>query len=218
MSQSSHHNTIRQRAIALAAMTQAVYLVDGIARKGISDADDCQTMISSLFADLSRPDMDALQLYGGTAKLQTGLRICSSLLSGNELPQNKALMTYSAGLLTLERKVAKDEALRQTLGSGMQRITGQRQYFGDAMHPNIIAAIADLYGDTISTLKPRILVRGKTEYLSQQANTRRVRALLMSGLRAAHIWHQHGGGHLNLMFRRKALVREMDRMIQDRED
>jgi len=91
----------------------------------------------------------------------------------------------------------------------MQRITQQRQYFGDAMHTNIIAAIADLYGETLSTMKPRIIVRGKSEHLSQSCNTERVRTLLMAGLRAAHLWHQHGGGHMSLLLRRKALLREL---------
>jgi len=124
------------------------------------------------------------------------------------------LMTYSAGLLSLERKIAKDAAIRQTLGSGMQRITHQKLYFGDAMHSNIIAAIADLYGETISTMTPRIIVKGKSAHLSQQANTRRVRALLMAGLRAAHLWHAQGGSHINLMFRRKALIREMEILLE----
>jgi len=213
MSQTPHHSIISQRATALAAMTQAVYLVDSIARKGMADADDCRTMMTSLFSDQAQPDHDVAQLYDGIANLHTGLRICSSMLKGNNLPQNKALMSYSAGLLALERRLTKEGAIRQTLATGMQRIANQRQYFGDAMHPSVMAAIADLYGETISTMKPRIIVRGKSEHLGQQANTRRVRALLMAGLRAAHLWHTHGGGHLNLLIRRNTLAKEMDKML-----
>ncbi|MDX8405646.1 MAG: high frequency lysogenization protein HflD [Mariprofundus sp.] len=212
MSKSTVHSTIQQRAIALAAMTQAVYLVDSIARKGLADAESCRTMMDSLFKDPSAAHMDTAQLYGGTIHLHTGLRICSDMLKGDNLPQNKTLMTYSAGLMALERKLARNSVIRQQLATGMQRINSQHHYFGDAMHPSIIGAIAELYGETISTMKPRIIVRGKSEHLAQQANTRRVRALLMTGLRAAHLWHQYGGSHLNLMFRRNALVREMEKM------
>jgi len=32
----------------------------------------------------------------------------------------------------------------------------------------------------------------------------------MTGLRAAHLWHQHGGGHISLLLRRKATMRELE--------
>jgi len=211
MSNSTYNNIIHERATALAALTQAAYLVDSIARKGVADAGDCRTLIESMFNDA--PPVVA-QIYGGITPLHTGLRICSSMLQGDSLAESKPLMTYAAGLLALERKLEKNTSVRQQLGSGMQRIASQRQYFGDAMHPNVIAAIADLYGETISHMKPRIIVRGKSEHLGQQANTRRVRALLMAGLRAAHLWHQHGGTHWSLLLRRNALAKEMQAMLQ----
>jgi len=121
-------------------------------------------------------------------------------------------MTYSAGLLSLDRRLAKDAVLRNHLGEGIRRITKQHRYFGDAMHTSVVAAIADLYGETISTMKPRIIVRGKSEHLRQPANTQRVRALLLAGLRAAHLWHSHGGGHMTLLIRRKALLHEVEQL------
>ncbi len=218
----SHSSALNQRVIALAAMTQAVYLVNNIARKGTADTEDCRVLMESIFADAPNSDNNShddsdnnahqtvADLYGGIDKLNTGLRICSQLLRGEKIPDAKDLMLYSAGLITLERRLGKKEATRQQLAGGMQRISQQRQYFGDAMHHNVIAAIADLYGNTISNMKPRIIVRGKSEHLSQSVHTQRVRALLMTGLRAAHLWHQHGGGHLNLLLRRKALLRELE--------
>jgi len=208
---SSHVTSLSQRATALAAMTQAIYLVNGIARKGAADTEDCRVMMESIFSDASdRPNHTVLDMYGGVQHLDTGIRICMKLLQGEKLPEAKDLMLYSAGLTALERRLAKDTDMCQKLADGMQRIGNQRQYFGDAMHNNVIAAIADLYGSTISTMKPRIIVRGKPEFLSQTNHTQRVRALLMSGLRAAHLWHQYGGGHLSLLLRRKALLRELE--------
>lgn len=196
------------RAIALAALVQAVYLVDCIARKGLADAEDCRTCLESLFT-AAPAGHSPLSIYGDAHQLRTGLRICSDILSGKDIDRAKVIMTYTSALFTLERRLAKQGAMLQQLSAGMDRISKQRQYFGDAMHSNIIAAIADLYGSTISTIKPRIIVRGKTEHLGQAANTHRVRALLLAALRAAHIWHNHGGGHVTLLFRRKALLREI---------
>ncbi|MBN4073466.1 high frequency lysogenization protein HflD [Mariprofundus ferrooxydans] len=211
----SHSSALSQRVIALAAMTQAIYLVNGIARKGTADTEDCRVMMESIFADgLESPNhgrhQSVADLYGGLHHLDTGLRICSKLLQGEKIADAKDLMIYSVGLIALENRLRKNAPMRQKLADGMQRISHQRQYFGDAMHHNVTAAIADLYGSTISTMKPRIIVRGKTEHLSQSVHTQRVRALLMAGLRAAHLWHQHGGGHLNLLLRRKALLRELE--------
>jgi len=210
----SPYSALHQRAIALAAMTQAIYLVNSIARKGVADTEDCRVLMESIFADSSdshdQTHQSIADLYGGVHCLKTGLRICSALLRGEKIPDAKNLMIYSASLITLQRKLSKNDPMCQQLADGMQRITHQRQYFGDAMHHNVIAAIADLYGSTISSMKPRIIVRGKSEHLSQSTHTQRVRALLMAGLRAAHLWHQHGGSHLNLLLRRKALLRELE--------
>ncbi len=207
---SSHNTAISQRAAALAALTQAVYLVDAIARKGIVDAEDCKVLLESLFVDAHGGSHAVCAMYGGAAGLNTGVRRCIELLQGGSLPHAKVLLMYSGALMRLERRLAKNPAVRRRLADGMQRISNQKQYFGDAMHSNVIAAIADLYGETISHINPRIIVRGKSEYLSQTANTQRVRALLMAGLRAAHLWRKHGGGHISLLLRRKALLRELE--------
>lgn len=211
MSTSSHSTPLNQRAIALAALTQAVYLVDCIARKGLADAEDFRVMTDSIFAD-SSANQSVASLYGDIAHLNTGLRLSIKILRGDSVPQAKALMAYSAGLLSVERRLSKNREVRQKLADGMIRVGKQRQYFGDAVHVNIIAAIADLYGETISTIKPRIIVHGKSEYLSQDINTQRVRTLLMAGLRAAHIWHKHGGGHISLLIKRKALLHELEQL------
>jgi high frequency lysogenization protein len=208
---SSHLTPLNQRVTALAALMQAVYLVDCIARKGLADAEDFRVMTDSIFADPSA-NHSVANLYGGIAYLNTGLRLSIKILSGDPLPQTKALMAYSASLLSLELRLSRNKDIHRKLVDGMIRIGKQRQYFGDAAHTNIVAAIAELYGETISTIKPRIIVRGKSEYLSQNVNTQRVRTLLMAGLRAAHIWHKHGGGHLSLLIRRKILLHELEQL------
>ena len=211
----SHISEIRQRTTAIAALTQSVYLVDRIARKGVVDSEDFRVLMESLFLD-AHAAASVAELYRGTAALKTGARVAIQMLDGRQhVEQMKALMVYSAGLITLEKRLRKNDQVRHQLAEGMQRIAQQQHYFGDALHSNVIAAVADLYGETISNMKPRIIVRGKSEFLGQSANTQRVRALLMAGLRAAHLWHQHGGNHFNLLFRRRALLRELDTMMRE---
>jgi len=198
------------RATALAAMVQAASMVERIARTGLCDVDDFNAIIQSLFAENSENIAD---IYGGIHHLQTGLHTSEKLLSGTQLEHAKPLMTYAAGLIALEKKLGKKKDMLAAIGDGMVRINKQSEYFGSINHESVIGGIADLYGNTISTLKPSIIVRGKPEHLKQGANTNRVRALLLAGIRAAHLWHKHGGGHLRLLVGRKKLHQETEKLI-----
>jgi len=64
-------------------------------------------------------------------------------------------------------------------------------------------------------MSPRIIVHGKPELLSQSNHTNRVRALLFSGIRAAHLWRTHGGSHFHLLLRRRSLSREARQLLHD---
>lgn len=200
------------RAAALAAIVQTASLVESIARNGSCDAEDFETMIQSLFASNSD---HVGSTYGGVYHLRSGLHLSAKLLTGTNLEQAKPLLAYAAGLIALEKKLSKNRAMLASIGEGMERIKKQADYFGSQTHDSVIGGIADLYGNSISTLKPSIIVRGKPEHLKQSNNTNKVRALLLSGIRAAHFWHQHGGGHLRLLIGRKKLHQQTLKLIEE---
>jgi len=209
----NNHNILHDRVLALAAMVQCAHIVGGIARRGIADAVEIETCISSIFASSgSTPE----QIYGGIAKLRTGLITLSRLLHGEDMKdvqRTKELMAYTAAMMTLERKLARNPDMLKKLAEGMRRIEKQSEYFKGVMHDNVIAAISDLYGETISTMKPRIIVRGKSDYLRHSGNTNKVRALLLAGIRGAHLWRIHGGSHLQLLLRRRALGKKATELL-----
>jgi len=208
MSQTQHAHA---RIIALAALMQAAKSVDDIARKGNCDSHDFHTLIASLFADSSAsPDA----IFGGQKNLRTGLLLAKKLLSGENIEQAKTAMSYTAGMIAVEKRLKKQNDMLQHIGNSMARIKKQREYFGSTTHESVIGGIADLYGETISTLKPRIIVHGKPELLRQSANTNKVRALLFSGVRAAHIWQQYKGGHFRLLFGRKKLIQSIEQALK----
>jgi len=209
----SHHYTpLRNRMLALAAMVQAARLVQSIARKGIGDEVELTCAIDSILAVPGKEHLHAGHLYPEPRQLRTGLILLQRLLSGEvvgaDMKETRELMTYCSDLVSLERKLAHDKKMLARLGEGVARIRKQRDYFG-SMHDNVIAAVAGLYGETISTLTPRIIVHGKPEHLSQGSNTNKVRALLFAGIRAAHLWRVHGGNRLYLLLRRRKLGREV---------
>jgi len=209
----SRKHILQGRAIALAALVQAARLVDDIARKGNCDAEDFHTLVASLFR--CRSD-DPAALYGEIGKLRVGLKLCSQILSGGDLDRTKIIMGYVAGLMALEKKLSGQPKMLAGIGDGIERIRRQADYFGSHAHESVVANLAALYGETLSTLTPRIIVRGKQEYLRHSSNTERVRAVLFAGIRAAHLWREHGGSRLTLLLQRKALLQECDELLAGR--
>ncbi|MDQ6963599.1 MAG: DUF489 family protein [Mariprofundales bacterium] len=193
-----------QRVSALAAILQPVALVHGIARTGRCDPAPLTHTLATLFA---KGD-NALALYGNSSRhLDEGLKMIERLFDGNISHDDaKPMLTYSATLINLEKQLRHQDEMLATIASGLERIQKQVDYFEDVTHNSVVASIAELYGNTISQLKPRVVVRGRSEYMRQSANTNRVRALLLAALRAVHCWHRAGGNHLRLLLGRRALL------------
>jgi len=193
---------ITQRAIALAGITQAAFLVQNIARRGAVSEPEMQVLIKSLFVENAE---NALALYGSADRVGNGLRIAHTMLSGGAIEQSKELMTYVVQLMALERRLAKRPEMLAHIANGLKHTRTQVQHFS-LTHESVLANLADMYGQTVSLLSPRIVVRGKPIYLKQKHNTERVRALLLTGIRAAHQWRRHGGRWWHVLIARKRMA------------
>ena len=80
-------------------------------------------------------------------------------------------------------------------------------------HSNVVAKLADVYRKSISTLGPKIVIRGEQSILSNPDNAARIRALLLAGIRAVILWRQAGGTRWRLLFERKAILSEVDQIL-----
>ncbi len=194
------------RAVALAGLYQAAALVRSIARRGQADPMDFETCLESLFKIDATSSED---VYGGTHKLQNGLRILTEQLRN---PRDMELTRYVVALLVLERKLSHRPRLLKAIRQGIEGAESQRQYF-NLTHDNVVAKLADVYSSTVSTLKPRIMVNGEHTHLTQPENANRIRALLLAGIRAAVLWRQSGGGRLTLLLRRRQLLLEVQHLL-----
>ncbi len=186
--------------LALAAMVQAASCVDGLARTGGADPADVAPLLESLFSRDPLPD---------ARNLARGLDLARALLEGREQPSFRRIMGCIGGMMSLSRKIRRDAALRGQLAEGMNRIERQREYFGEAAHPSVVAAIAQLYGESLSRTTPRIVVRGRREHLARSEIQAMIRALLLSGIRAAHHWHQAGGRQWDFLLRRRRMTAKL---------
>jgi high frequency lysogenization protein len=76
-------------------------------------------------------------------------------------------------------------------------------------HPEVIARLGACYQQTLSTLRPRIIVHGEPATLGDPDNRQRIRALLLAAIRAAVLWRQCGGGRLTLLLHRRQLLQSL---------
>ncbi|MDK1022996.1 MAG: high frequency lysogenization protein HflD [Gammaproteobacteria bacterium] len=198
-------SSIDDQVLALAGIFQAAYLVAKIAKTGIHPQDCFASSINSLFVF----DADSTSgIYQGSANLTVGLRVCSQVLERKGLSDISReyfdIFRYGLNLLQLERKLSKYPAMMDHIGERLKDITMRTDHFSPT-HSQVIADIALLYHETVSTLARRIQVRGETRFLQNEVNVNKVRALLLSGIRSSVLWHQLGGRRWHLLFFRNRL-------------
>jgi high frequency lysogenization protein len=196
------------RAIALAGLFQACHLVQQVAHKGLADADALNANVNSLF----RIDTESvLEVFGGLSQIAPGLRLAYRQLSGTEARDNE-LTRYLLSLVQLERKLGRHREHLQRISQGIET-TAERLVHFPLTHSNILAALADIYAENLSTLQPRIMVSGEPVYLQNPDNVNRVRTLLLSGIRAAMLWRQTGGRRRQLLFSRNRVTDALKRLL-----
>jgi high frequency lysogenization protein len=192
----------RDRTIALAALLQAVHLVHNIAVSGRADQAGINTLLNSLVVT----DADTTEaVYGDLSQLKTGLDQLHIQLTNRKNKHQITQVQYAVNLMRLERKLAKFTAVMAVISREIDQIPEQIEYFGDIANEQVIARIAGIYQQTVSSLTPFIKVHGEANYLQNTHNANLVRALLLAGIRAAILWHQKGGRYWHFIFQSKKI-------------
>lgn len=191
---------MEERAMALAGLLQACQLVHGIATVGSAEQCALECCIDSIF----RIDADSTRdVYGGLAGLSLGINALHDRLVGThrEPPPSRIAVT----VMHVERKLNRNRAMQKALQEGITDCAHRRQQLG-GLHPAVFNALGELYARTISTLRPRVMVQGNPQYLGQASVVAEVRSLLLAAVRSAVLWRQLGGGYVDLLLRRRALL------------
>lgn len=203
---------IQEQLIALGAVFEAAFLVDKIAKSGQVSEAPLGCMLGSL---LVRDPQNTLEVYGGDdLNLRDGYRALVSALERDPSTLQRDSLRYALALLGLERKLTKRDDMLQIMGSRLDQIQQQVQHFG-LVHDNVIAACGGLYQDTLSTFSQRIQVQGDMRHLQQPSNAAKIRALLLTGIRAARLWRQLGGHRWQLVFNRGKLLNELRPLLRN---
>jgi high frequency lysogenization protein len=202
--------SINDRTLALGGVFQSAWLVDQVARTGMLPQAEYETMIGSLF-EFSPATTEAV--FGSRFEIRKGLQVLVDQLRADNDKRNIYVMRYAIGLIQLERKLSANPAMLNKIGDELNGASHQLRHFG-MTHPNVIAHLADIYANTISTLTPRIMVSGEHNHLQNTENANKVRALLLAGIRAAVLWHQCGGRRWQLLFQRRKLLSYASELVK----
>lgn len=192
---------MKQRALALAGLAQAVEAVMQIASDGSADEQLLESSLDSLFAT-DAPSTEAV--FGGLPRLRSGLQLLIAQLEGSG-PRRTSGNRIAYTVLQVERKLVAQPRLMQALAKGIANARPQRDQMG-SLDPQVQQQLGDLYSATVSTLTPRVLVQGNPEQLAQSAVVGRIRAALLAAVRSAVLWRQLGGSWWDLVLRRRAIT------------
>lgn len=235
-------NKYEEQAIALAGIFQAAALVDQIARKGLVPQNNLEASINSVFVTSPPDTADVFGgAHDLPYNLNLGLRMLADLIDKKE--QEKDVTRYALSLLHIEGKLRKHPNMLSQIAGGLDRIKSKAVYFEDSQragidsegaaeetiqaatddrftpgdsrycHTNIIAALAELYQETVSTFSFRIQVTGEPRYLQNQDNANKIRSLLLAGVRSAILWEQVGGKRWHLLLFRKQISKAAKNLL-----
>lgn len=196
------------RMLALAGLVQALAQVRRIADTGEANADALATALESVF----RIDAgDAASVYGDASRLQPGLTLLRDYFSG--AARDEQLPRLAMAVMQLERRFVRDDEMGAKVQGGIRAAIPAAERLGVA-HPDVLGVLGSLYADTLSHLRPRVLVQGNPHYLGQASVVAEVRAVLLAAMRSAVLWRQMGGSLWDFMLRRREMGAAVEGLLE----
>ena len=191
---------MHERVLALAGLAQALKQVRRIADTGQADAAVLSTALDSVFRiDAESPE----SVYGTSATLRPGLLLLRDYF-GNQ-NKDEELPKLALAVLQIERRFVRDDAMARQVHDGILAAAPAAEEFGST-HPDVLTALGKLYADTVSQLRPKVMVQGNPHYLGQADIVSEIRAVLLASLRSAVLWRQLGGNLFDFLISRRQMV------------
>jgi high frequency lysogenization protein len=195
---------VRSRVLALAGMMQALKLVRQIADTGHADGEGERNALDSVF----RIDAASAEaVYGNSRAVRGGLLLLRDYFTDRNSDQ--ALPKLGMAVLQIERRFVGDDAVARQVLDGIRTLEGISERQG-SIHPDVISKLGQLYADTVSHLRPKVIVQGNPHYLQQADVVAEIRALLLAALRSAVLWRQMGGTMWDFVLRKRAMMQAIE--------
>ena len=185
--------------ISLSALLHSSYLVNKISTTGQNCSNEAEMLIRSIY---TTDTFEAKSIYKNYNELHDGYVILKKILTGNTDIPLITMQKYALNMILIQKNINKINDLKYLIRKKIdnyQENSMMATNLGD-----LITYTEEIYVECIGIIRPRVVVSGKKEYLEE--NSSLIRALLLSGIRAAFLWDYYGGSKWQLMFRRKEIL------------
>jgi len=204
-------HSIRNQVIALAGLAQAMELVKQTARTGRNDEIALRSSVLSVFMIDAN---DILDVYGGLPSLVLGLKALKRQLS-EPRQVDPETARYASTLIYLEPMLSQNRSMTGAITQAIQEARDVWERSTDRLDPEVFRLLATAYQQTVSTLKPRIMVAGEQRQLADPQNANQIRTLLLAGIRSALLWRQAGGSKWRVLFLRSRMQKIVQELLDD---
>lgn len=204
-------HSIRNQVIALAGLAQAMELVKQTARTGRNDEIALRSSVLSVFMIDAN---DILDVYGGLPSLVLGLKALKRQLS-EPRQVDPETARYASTLIYLEPILSQNRSMTGAITQAIQEARDVWERSTDRLDPEVFRLLATAYQQTVSTLKPRIMVAGEQRQLADPQNANQIRTLLLAGIRSALLWRQAGGSKWRVLFLRSRMQKIVQELLDE---
>lgn len=201
-------DTLDNITIALAGILQAIALLRELTQTGKTHEEAFQASIYSIF---QLDPQNIASVYGGKYGVKLGLEKLTHTFDTTQ-GMDHLQSRYMLSLIHLQKKLMRSPKMLDSITKRLQKTQKQVEYF-HLTHPTVIANLADIYLNTVSTFKFRIMILGNQRVMHVRENMDKVRALLLAGVRSAVLWRQVGGSRLQLLFSRAKIKTNAERIL-----
>jgi len=186
--------------MALAGVFQAAKLAQLLARRGDAEELPLEASVRSI---LITDAINTISVYGGLEGVKMGLLTMCEKMSGSTKSDDFEIARYVLHLVQLAKKLEANDAMAGNIADHVDQIKKQLTEETGTINDTLYANLAELYKQTISTMRPKIIVQGEHGYLVDAKIVDKVRTVLLAGIRSAFLWIQLGGSRWQLLFGRR---------------
>tara|TARA_B000000441_G_C21747895_1_gene359322 strand:+ start:546 stop:1163 length:618 start_codon:yes stop_codon:yes gene_type:complete len=185
--------------MALSALIQSAFIVEKIATSSKEIDNDVKILLESIY---KTETFSAENIYGHKRNLSIGLNVLKNILNGNNEIYLMNTQKYALSMMLIQKNISKIKDLQDLIRKKIDNYNENSMMATN--FEDLISYSEKIYTEYIAIIRPRVIISGKKEFL--EANSSLIRALLLSGIRAAFLWHYHGGSKWQLMFRRSEIL------------